>query len=168
MRRTNCIPPADVTVTEVPSLTIVSTDKITSVFLSHLRIYKKRFVSFSTTTANSVPAVVARLTLAETCTIMSAKLSLACWNTTGSVGVIQEARFFLYCRRSMATDVPPDPTTTISVGGTIVEVPQVDGLNGFYVGSIFATSLDAAETTSLNMNHEIHEKFRFMRKCDIL
>ena len=77
-------------------------------------IYKKRFVSIGVTVSSSVPAVLGKIVLAETGTIVSAKLSLTGWHNDGAIGRVQEARIFIYCRRAMATDTPPDSTTTVN------------------------------------------------------
>ena len=128
-------------------------------------MFKKRFVTMAKSVANSVPSVIGKITIAETCTIVAAKVSVAGWTTSGTPGRVQEVRLFLFCKSRSATDEQPDPSTVATGHGTIIEYPQIDGMNGFYVGSLFATSISATGHSN-QLKPYIEEKFRFKRKCD--
>ncbi len=67
-----------------------------------------------------------------------------------------ECRIYAYCSRELAADQPPNPGTVVDGEST-----EVDTINGFYVGSIFA-----GHVTDPQMNAHLSGKFRFRRKCD--
>ncbi len=132
-------------------------------------MYKKRYVTFSKNLTSSVPDVIAKIVLSETGTIVAAKISLMAIGTGAGINNIMEVRLFLYCRRAQATDLAPDPTTTATGHGSIIEFPQVDTLNGFYVGSVFANEDGIDATSAMRVVQDsINEKFNFKRKCDRL
>ena len=113
--------------------------------------------------SNSTPTEITNIRLAETGTIVSVKLDLIGWGSSGAVGDITEMRLFLFCRAPVAGSPMPDPATTQVTGG-ITEFPEIDALNGFYVGSLFFKNVGLLNGEGLT--DRISTKFHFKRKFD--
>ncbi len=127
------------------------------------KVFKKRFLSMSSIVANSTPSNVAQITISESGTIVAAKIDILGIALSVNQADIQEVRLFLYCRPSGSTFLP-DPTVSGPEVGS--SSPQVDTINGFYVGSIFVSGQETTETQRLMPLPGISEKFRYRRKCD--
>ena len=123
--------------------------------------FKKRLVRFSTTMANSIPTEIARIQLAETSTVVAAKIEIYAISQS-AVGLdIQETNLFLFCRSDVQPLTMPDPAVTGN--DPYATSPEIDSINGFHVGNLWTGDLN---TSGLRFKHSISEKFRFRRKCD--
>ena len=101
-------------------------------------IYKKRFVSFLQTAANSTPQQIAQIVIAETGTIVSLKVNIGVISLASLEDDIQETRLFVYCQQQNDQHVP-DPTATTTDDYV---ANDLDGINGFTLPSLF--SIDPA------------------------
>ncbi len=128
-------------------------------------IFKKRFVSFSKTAANTTPTEIVKITVAESGTVYAVKVDLVGLGLSTTKEDVQEARLFIDCVDGDPQSVP-DPLVT-GDDPDFVELPQIDPINGFYAGSLFISG-NAGGTDSQDITTPMHlrEKFRFRRKCD--
>ncbi len=125
--------------------------------------FKKRYISFNQTVSNSTPTEIQKLVIAETSTIVAAKIDLLVLALSAAQSDVQEVRFFLYCRPSRSSFLP-DPTQAEAEAP--YEENSTDTINGFYVGSVFVSGQETTETRREVGMPRISEKFRFRRKCD--
>ncbi len=127
------------------------------------KIFKKRFLSFAQAVVNSTPTIFANLQMAETGTIVAAKVSIHGQSQSVDDADIQEVRLFLYCGIDVQPLTAPDPTVTGN--DPYSTSPEIETINGFYVGSLFCGG-GIGVVGDKDISDMIKEKFRFRRKCD--
>ena len=77
--------------------------------------------------------------LAETVTIVAAKVAVTAIGLSVTVADIQEIRLFLYCTKKVSTEVPPDPSETTGFA-PYTEHEDVDTITLTYAPLILSNS----------------------------
>ena len=123
--------------------------------------FKKRFLQVPQVGVATTSGLFGQIQVQETGTLVSLKLDLACWQPAFVDGMV-EIFICAYVTRQSGTLQFPDATDTQTIG-TAVEYPEIDSLNGFFVGSMYAWGASTTDQWLLQ-NKELHEKFKFKRK----